>query len=156
MARRLNVLALLNGVDELWPSSQFTAEALASPAAEADKPLQVLTVAVKIKEPDRICNATAHVDIIQRHGLRAEAMLFAYGFVQSFTAIHKNPKGVLEAFQRDFPLPHLPVTFGHECTSHALSAKVTLLIKTFSPPPCVSMPNGSGCRPVLRKIPELS
>lgn len=41
--------------------------------------------------------------------------------------------GALEAFQRVFPLPHLPATFGHELTSHPLSDQVSLLIKTFPP-----------------------
>ncbi|MDB4336153.1 glycosyltransferase [Synechococcus sp. AH-603-M21] len=41
--------------------------------------------------------------------------------------------GALEAFQRAFPLPHLPATFGRECTSHPLSEQVSLLIKTFPP-----------------------
>lgn len=35
-------LPLLDVADELWPSSQFTAAALAGPAAEAGKPLQVM------------------------------------------------------------------------------------------------------------------
>ena len=41
--------------------------------------------------------------------------------------------GALEAFQRAFPLRHLPVTFGRDCTSHPLSEQVSLLIKTFPP-----------------------
>ena len=41
--------------------------------------------------------------------------------------------GALEAFQRAFPLPELPATFGRTCTSHPLSDQVSLLIKTFPP-----------------------
>ena len=60
-------------------------------------------------------------------------MLFGYGFDLNSTAIRKNPMGALEAFQRAFPLPHLPATFGRECSSHPLSEQVSLLIKTFPP-----------------------
>ena len=35
-------MPLLDVADELWPSSQFTAAALARPAAEAGRPLQVM------------------------------------------------------------------------------------------------------------------
>ena len=60
-------------------------------------------------------------------------MLFDYGFDLNSTAIRKNPMGALEAFQRAFPLPDLPSTFGLECTSHPLAEQVSLLIKTFPP-----------------------
>ena len=38
-------MPLLDVADELWPSSQFTAAALAGPAANVDKPLQVMPMA---------------------------------------------------------------------------------------------------------------
>lgn len=31
------------------------------------------------------------------------------------------------------PIPHLPTTFGRECTSHPFAKQVSLLIKTFPP-----------------------
>lgn len=130
-------MPLLDVADELWPSSQFTAEALAGPAADAGKPLYVMPMAAEITDPDRFCNPVARIATRQRHGLPAEAVLFGYGFDLNSTAIRKNPMGALEAFQRAFPLPHLPATFGRECSSHPLSEQVSLLIKTF-PPRCFS------------------
>ena len=126
-------MPFLDVADELWPSSQFTAAALAGPAAEAGKPLQVMPMAAEITDPDRFCNPAARTATRQRHGLPAEAVLFGYGFDLNSTAIRKNPMGALEAFQRAFPLPHLPAMFGRECTSHQLSEQVSLLIKTFPP-----------------------
>ena len=38
-------IPLLDVGDELWPSSQFTAAALAGPAAEAGRPLHVMPMA---------------------------------------------------------------------------------------------------------------
>ena len=129
-------MPLLDVADELWPSSQFTAEALAGPAADAGKPLYVMPMAAEITDPDRFCNPEARIATRQRHGLPAEALLFGYGFDLNSTAIRKNPMGALEAFQRAFPLPHLPATFGRGCTSHPLSEHVSLLIKTFPPQRC--------------------
>ena len=126
-------MPLLDVVDELWPSSQFTAQALAGPAAEADRPLQVMPMAAEITDPDRFCNNTARIATRERYSLPTETVLFGYGFDFNSTAIRKNPMGALEAFQRAFPQPHLPATFGRECTNHPLSEKVSLLIKTFPP-----------------------
>jgi glycosyltransferase involved in cell wall biosynthesis len=126
-------LPLLDVADELWPSSQFTAAALAGPASEARRPLQVMPMAAEITDPDRFRNAAARIATRKRHGLPPETVLFGYGFDLNSTAIRKNPMGALEAFQRAFPLPHLPAAFGRECTSHPLAEQVSLLIKTFPP-----------------------
>ena len=126
-------MPLLDAADELWPSSQFTASALAGPAEEAGRPLQVMSMAVEITDPDRFCRAEARMATRQRHGLPAETVLFGYGFDLNSTAIRKNPMGALEAFQRAFPLPHLPASYGRTCTSHPLADQVSLLIKTFPP-----------------------
>ena len=126
-------MPLLDVADELWPSSQFTAAALARPTAEAGRPMHVIPMAAEINEPDRYCNPAARVATRLRHGLPAETVLFGYGFDLNSTAIRKNPMGALVAFQRAFPVPHLPATFGRECTSHPLSDQVSLLIKTFPP-----------------------
>jgi hypothetical protein len=69
--------------------------------------------------------------------LPTDAVVFGYGFDFNSTAIRKNPMGVLEAFQRAFPLPELQASFGRKGTSDALSTPVALMIKTF-PPPCDS------------------
>ena len=90
-------------------------------------------MAAQITGPDRFCSASARSATRQRHGLPAETVLFGYGFDLNSTAIRKNPMGALEVFQRAFPLPHLPATFGRECTSQPLSEQVSLLIKTFPP-----------------------
>ena len=90
-------------------------------------------MAAEITDPDRFCNPAARIATRQRHGLPAETVLLGYGFDLNSTAIRKNPMGALEAFQRAFPLPHLPATFGRDCTSHPLSEQVSLLIKTFPP-----------------------
>ncbi|EAR19352.1 glycosyltransferase [Synechococcus sp. W2B2] len=126
-------LPLLDVADELWPSSHFTAAALAGPAAEAGRPMQVMPMAAEITDPDRFCNAAARIATRQRHGLPTEAVLFSYGFDLNSTAIRKNPMGALEVFQRAFPLPHLPATFGRDCPSHPLAEQVSLMIKTFPP-----------------------
>lgn len=126
-------MALLDVADELWPSSQFTAAALAGPAAQAGMPLQVMPMAAEISEPDRFCNAAARASTRESLGIPSEAVLFGYGFDFNSSTIRKNPMGALEAFQRAFPLPHLPATFGREFTSHPLSDQVSLLIKTFPP-----------------------
>ena len=124
---------LLEVADELWPSSRFTAAALASPATETGLPLQVMPMAAEIAEPERFCSAEARAAARVHHGLSGEAVLFGYGFDLNSTAIRKNPMAALETFQLAFPLPHLPATFGRECNNHPLSEHVSLLIKTFPP-----------------------
>ncbi len=126
-------MPLLDVADELWPSSKFTAAALAGPSAEAGRPLHVMPMAAEITDPDRFCNSASRISTRQRHGLPVETVLFGYGFDLNSTAIRKNPMGALEAFQRAFPLPHLPATFGRDYISHPLSDQVSLLIKTFPP-----------------------
>jgi hypothetical protein len=132
---------LLLVADELWPSSTFTATALAAATAavrdgravEVGPPVQVMPMAAEIADPDRFCSAAARSAARARHGLPTEAVLFGYGFDLNSTAIRKNPMAALEAFQLAFPLPHLPATFGRDCTRHPLSENVALLIKTFPP-----------------------
>ena len=126
-------LPLLDVADELWPSSRFTAAALAGPAAEAGRPLRVMPMAAEITEPERFCRTEARAASRARHGLRGEAVLFGYGFDLNSTAIRKNPMAALEAFQLAFPMPHLPATYGRACNVHTLSEQVALLIKTFPP-----------------------
>ena len=126
-------MPLLDVADELWLSSQFTAAALAGPAADAGRPLRVMPMAAEITNPERFCNAAARIATRQRHSLPTETVLFGYRFDLNSTAIRKNPMGALEAFQQAFPLQHLPSTFGRECTSNPLSDQVSLLIKTFPP-----------------------
>ncbi len=126
-------MPLFDVVDELWPSSQFTAAALAGPASEADLPLHVMPMAAEITEPDRFCNAANRAATRKRLGISTETVLFGYGFDLNSTAIRKNPMGALEVFQRAFPLPHLPATFGRESTTRQSPVQVSLMIKTFPP-----------------------
>ena len=77
-------LPLLEVADELWPYSRFTAAALTGPTADAGRPLQVMPMAAEIAEPERLSGASARAAVRSRHGLPGEA------------------------FQRAFPLQHLP------------------------------------------------
>ena len=124
-------IPLLDVVDELWPSSHFTAEALAGPAKEAGVPMHVMSMAAELIQPDRFCNQEARIANRVRFGLPTDAVLFGYGFDLNSTAIRKNPMGALEVFQQAFPLPNLPTSFGRHPNSHPLSNQVSLLIKTF-------------------------
>ncbi|MDC3048700.1 glycosyltransferase [Synechococcus sp. AH-736-A19] len=124
-------MPLLDVADELWPSSQFTAAALAGPAAETGSPLKVMPMAAEITDPKRFCNAVTRSATRTRYGLPKDAVLFGYGFDLNSTAIRKNPMGALEAFQRAFPLPHLPSSFGRNCSIDPQSDQVSLMIKTF-------------------------
>ena len=115
-------LPLLQVVDELWPSSRFTASALAAPAQAAGRPLQLMPMAAEIPAPERFSSAESRQAARRRHQLPADAVLFAFGFDLKSTAIRKNPMGTLEAFQQAFP----PGAGG-------LSERVALMIKTFPP-----------------------
>ena len=111
---------LLEVVDELWPSSSFTAEAMKEPATAAGLPLQLMPMAAEVHDPERFCNPVARCAARQRYGLPSDALLFGYGFDLNSTAIRKNPMAALEAFQLAFP-------------ATASTPKVALLIKTFPP-----------------------
>jgi glycosyltransferase involved in cell wall biosynthesis len=124
---------LLELTDELWPPSQFTASALRVPADATATPLQVMPMAAEIEAPERFCSAAARAAARASHGLPNDAVLFGYGFDLNSTAIRKNPMAALEAFQRAFPLPHLPASLGRETRRHPLSEYVALMIKTFPP-----------------------
>jgi len=124
---------LLEAVDELWPSSSFTAAALYAPPGAASLPLQVMPMAAAIPDPDRFCNPTARHAARARHELPADAVLFGYSFDFNSSATRKNPMGALEAFQLAFPLPELPASFGHEINCHPMSNQVALMIKALPP-----------------------
>ena len=125
--------SLLDVVDEIWPASSFTAQAVSSPALRAGLPLQVMSMAAEISDPDRFCNSDVRDTTRKHYGLPINSVVFGYGFDLNSTAIRKNPMGALEAFQRAFPIAHLPASFGQVCRSHVLSEHVSLLIKTFPP-----------------------
>jgi len=131
------LMPLLDVADELWPSSQFAASALAVPALNAGMPMHVIPMAAEISEPDRFLDLSAQAATRTRFGIPTDTVVFVHSFDLNSTAIRKNPAGALEVFQRAFPLPHLPATFGRECTRHPLSDQVSLVIKTF-PPHCFS------------------
>ena len=126
-------MPLLDVADELWPSSKFTAQALSGPALKTGRHLRVMPMAAEITDPDRFCNEAVRSATRERFGIRDGTVLFGYGFDLNSTAIRKNPMGALETFQRAFPLPHLPATFGRESSDHSHSNQVSLVIKTFPP-----------------------
>ena len=92
-----------------------------------------MPMAAQIMEPDRFCSPESRVATRQRYGLPSETVLFGFSFDLNSTAIRKNPMGALEAFQKAFPLSHLPASFGDASTSHPLSEHASLVIKTFPP-----------------------
>ena len=124
---------LLEVVDEVWPSSTFTAQALHAPAARAHIPLHVMTMAAEIHEPDRFRTPACRHATRDRLGLPSDAVVFVYSFDFNSTATRKNPMAALEAFQQAFPLPHLLSSQGRSTNTHPLSKRVALLIKTFPP-----------------------
>jgi len=120
-------------VDEVWPSSIFTAQALQEPTSKADVPLHVMPMAAEIPEPDRFCTPSARQKTRDHLGLPNDAVVFVYSFDLNSTAIRKNPMAALEAFQQAFPLPQLLSSQGRSPNTHPLSERVALLIKTFPP-----------------------
>jgi hypothetical protein len=113
---------LLQVADEIWPSSAFTARALL-PYSGVDRPLRQMPMAVEIANLAQITCSETRVATRRSHGLPDQDVIFAYGFDFNSTASRKNPMGVLEAFQRAFPLDQ----------SDSLAARVALMIKTFPP-----------------------
>lgn len=124
---------LLEVVDEVWPSSTFTAEAIRLPATKAGVPLQVMSMAAEIPEPDRFCSPSNRRSTREHLRLPNDAVVFVYSFDFNSTAIRKNPMAALESFQQAFPLPELMSSQGCSSNTHPLSERVALLIKTFPP-----------------------
>ena len=124
---------LLEVVDEVWPSSIFTAQALQEPAAQAGVPLHVMPMAVEISDAEQYCSPSTRQATRAHLGLPNDAVVFVYSFDLNSTAIRKNPMAALEAFQRAFPLPQLLSSKGRSPNYHSLSKRVALLIKTFPP-----------------------
>jgi hypothetical protein len=126
-------LSLLEMTDELWPSSTFTASGLRLPAAAAGVPLHVMPMAAEVSEPERFCSRTSRISTRFRYRLPAHAVVFGYSFDFNSSVARKNPLGVLEAFQRAFPLPDLDFSCTREGSTEPFVARVALLIKTFPP-----------------------
>lgn len=124
---------LLKVVDELWPSSTFTAQALQVPAAQEGVPLHVMSMAAEIPDPNSFCTSSIRRATRDHLGLPSDAVVFVYIFDLNSTAIRKNPMSALEAFQQAFPLPQLLSSQGRSPNTHPLSDRVVLLIKAFSP-----------------------
>ena len=122
---------LLKAADELWCSSRFIATALEGPAADFNLPYFVMPMAAEIQNPDKYCSAVYRTEVRSRYSIPDGKVLFTYAFDFNSTAIRKNPIAVVEAFQRAFPLPHLSATDGFQCSTHPLSNKVALILKTF-------------------------
>ena len=124
---------LLEVVHEVWPSSIFTAQALQEPAAQANIPLHVMSMAAEIPKPAQFCTPQSRQATRDHLGLPKDAVIFTYSFDLNSTAIRKNPMAALESFQHAFPLPHLLSSQGRSPNTHPLSEQVALLIKTFPP-----------------------
>ena len=124
---------LLEVVDEVWPSSNFIAQALQAPVAQAGIPLHVMSMAAEIHEPDRFCSPSSRQEQRGRLGLPKDAVVFVYSFDLNSTTIRKNPMAALESFQQAFPLPGQMASKGQSCDNNPLSERVALLIKTFPP-----------------------
>jgi len=124
---------LLEVVDELWPFSTFTAQALQAPAAQEDVQLQVMSMAAEIPKSDRFCSPSTRQATREHLGVPNDAVVFVYSFDLSATAIRKNRMAALEAFQQAFPLPQLLSSQSHSPNTRPLSERVALLIKTFPP-----------------------
>ncbi|MDC3056646.1 glycosyltransferase [bacterium] len=129
---------LLEVVDEVWPSSAFVAHSLKAPAAQANIPLNVMSMAAEIPDPERFCFPSIQQKTRAHLGLPEDAVVFVYSFDLNSTTIRKNPMAALETFQQAFPLPHLLSSQSHSQNIHHLSERVVLLIKTF--PPSTSNP----------------
>ena len=78
-------------------------------------------------------NKNVRIATRRLYGLTVDSVVFGYGFDLNSTAIRKNPMAAIEAFQRAFPLPNLPSSFGLSSQISPYSEKVSLMIKTFSP-----------------------
>jgi len=113
---------LMEVADEIWPSSAFTAQALL-PYSGEDRPLHQMPMAVEITNLAQITSSQTRSATRKSHGLPDQDVIFSFGFDFNSTASRKNPMGVLEAFQRAFPLDQ----------SDPLAARVALMIKTFPP-----------------------
>lgn len=122
---------LLEVVDEVWPSSTFTAQALQAPAEQSDVPLKVMSMAAEIPKANRFYSPSSRKLTRDQLGISNDAVVFVYSFDLNSTAIRKNPMAALETFQQAFPLPHLLSSQGHSHNTHPLSERVALLIKTF-------------------------
>ena len=126
-------LPLFEVVDEVWPSSIFTSQALLRPANQAGIPVNTFSMAAEISDTDRFCTESSRKQNRCKFSLPEDAVIFCYSFDLNSTAIRKNPFAALEAFQEAFPLPHLLASKGRISNRHHLSSQVVLLIKTFPP-----------------------
>jgi glycosyltransferase involved in cell wall biosynthesis len=119
-------LPLLGLVDELWASSQHTADAmqqgLETPhhaAAQPGPTLRTLplTVTLDLEQPLPLTTAQRQA-IRHRYQLPLDSVIFTFSFDLNSSIHRKNPLLAMRAFQRAFP------------PEHPLAARVALLIKT--------------------------
>ena len=94
---------LLQHIDELWPASQLIHKALAPQAQAYNRPIHTMPMAVQVPQPDQIATREQRLSTRQHHGLPGGTVLFVYAFDFNSTAIRKNPRAVVEAFQQAFP-----------------------------------------------------
>lgn len=128
-------LPLLNVVDELWPSSSFTAASFQEPAKEKKITIKTMPMSAQIVDPENYCGSEQRTINRERFKLPQKKILFCYSFDFNSTAIRKNPMGALNAFQTAFPLPSLPACYDNKDNTHEFSNQVGLVIKTFKPNP---------------------
>lgn len=124
-------MPLLQVVDEIWPSSNFTASSLKLPADQLNIPLNVMSMSAEVANAEKYCSPFSRQYIRKAFCLPSKAIVFCFSFDFNSSANRKNPMAILEAFQQAFPLPHLSSTMGRSVTNHPLSNDVALLIKTF-------------------------
>jgi len=89
--------------DGLWPSSTFTAQALAPFSDPLQRPLQVMPMAVHIDHPEQFRTPARRRASRERWGLDPEATLVLFVFDVKSSLERKNPWGAIQAFQQAFP-----------------------------------------------------
>jgi hypothetical protein len=94
------MIPLANG---LWPSSTFSAQALAPFSDPVKRPLQVMPMAVHIDHPQQFRRPESRRASRERWGLDPEATLVLFVFDVKSSLERKNPWGALESFERAFP-----------------------------------------------------
>ena len=95
-SRRSLLITRSTGMTLIYPG----AITVCGHAAEADRRMQVMPMAEEITDPDCFCDASTRITTRQHHGIRAETVLFGYGFDLKSTAVRKNLMGHFRCFNR--------------------------------------------------------
>ncbi len=89
--------------DGLWPSSTFTAQALAPFSDPVQRPLQVMPMAVHTYHPEQYRSLETRCFTRKRWGLDPEATLVLFVVDVKSSLERKNPWGAIQAFRQAFP-----------------------------------------------------